>query len=99
MNIYDKAMWQIDAGVSKEKAVEHFVLVFEWLAEKELLSTEGKEMIEIGIDESISLHEGMVNEQGNAFLSKYYDKIISESNYDINLEKNLLDTYYSEFYN
>lgn len=97
MIIYDKAMWQIDNGISDETVKRHFDLVFNWLAEKEMLSNEGKEVLNIGIDSSISLNEKMVNQRGNEFLNKYYDNLIRQSNYDVLSEKGILDKMYSDF--
>ncbi len=97
MNIYDKAKWQIDSGMPKEKVLAHFVLIFEWLHSKNMLSKEGIEMLEAGMDDSISLNEEMVTEDGNAFLLKYYDNLISSSNYSIDAEKKLINSYFEDF--
>lgn len=97
ITIYDKASWQVEGGMDVDKVIAHFVTIFEWLHSKKMLNNEGSQFIEIGIDDSISLNEEMVTKEGNQFLSKYYDKIISESNYDKDIEKKLLDSYYKEF--
>ena len=97
MNIYDKATWQIEGGIPEEKVVAHFALVFEWLHQKSMLSSDGIDMLENGIDESISLNEEMVTDEGNMFLSEFYDEFISETNYCLEIEKEALDRYFEEF--
>lgn len=76
MKIFDKAQWHIDAGEDTNEVVSKIRKVFEFLDEKGMLSNEGKEMIDFGIDSSISLNERMLTEKGYDFLEKYYDNII-----------------------
>lgn len=77
LKIYDKAQWHIDAGVDSEVVVKKMKLLFEFLDEKGLLQSEGKEMIELGIDSSISIHGRMLTEQGNSFMEAKYDSVIN----------------------
>lgn len=58
-----------------------------FLEKEGMLTDEGKEILELGIDASISLHERMVNEKGKIFLDEKYDFLLSLSLE--NLEKNL----------
>lgn len=76
LKIYDKAQWHIDAGEDATSCIKRIKAVFEFLQEKGMLSDEGKEMIEMGIDSSISLNERMVTEQGKRFLERCYDDIL-----------------------
>ena len=76
LEIYDKAQWHIDAGENSEAVIRKFEAVFQFLKAKGLLQREGEEMLEIGIDSSISLHERMVTEKGKEFLKTCYDKVI-----------------------
>ena len=76
MKIYDKAQWHIDAGESKEKVLKKFEVIFSFLHEHNLLSEDGIEVWEIGIDESISLHERLLTQEGNMLLDLCYDKLI-----------------------
>lgn len=78
MTIYDKVQWHIDGGESREDVISKFNSVFSFLAQNQMLSEEGKEQLECGIDSSASLHEDLVNEVGNRFLKKYYDNVINE---------------------
>lgn len=76
MKIFDKAQWHIDAGENSLEVVDKFKLVFLFLEKQDLLSEDGKEMLEIGIDSSISLNERMVTERGCIFLENCYDDVI-----------------------
>ena len=73
MKIIDKAAWQIDGGVPADKTVRHFACVFEWLSRHGLLTEEGEEELEDGIDDTASLNDELVSEQGIAFLESCYD--------------------------
>ena len=77
--------------MSKEVVIAHFEFIFQWLNEHDMLSPDGLEILEIGIDEDVSLHEGLVNENGLIFLNKFYDKLITDSEYDVAREKVLID--------
>ena len=95
--IIDKASWHIDKGVPKKQVVSHFKFIFNWLKKNNLLSEDGKEILDIGIDESISLNEKMVNKKGLNFLKYYYDEYISSINYGVKEDEKLLDKYYNLF--
>lgn len=75
--VYDKASWHIDAGEPASSVLAHFKFIMSWCNLKDLLSAEGKEILELGADESISIHSRLLNERGNMFMSKYYDTFIS----------------------
>lgn len=77
MEIYDKAAWHIDAGEDEAAVIAKFQAVFSFLDEKRLLSEDGKEILEFGIDDSVSLNEDMVTEEGAAFLHRHYDEVIN----------------------
>ena len=94
MKIFDKAQWHIDAGENKRIVIGKIDLVFQFLEKKELLSEEGKELLELGIDSSISLNEQTVTEVGYAFLDKYYDEVI---NCGMDLIMQELEKRYAEF--
>lgn len=81
MRIIDKAAWQIDGGLQEETVVKHFKNVFTWLNLHGMLSEEGKEELEGGIDDSASLNEDLVTSEGLDFLEKYYDHYIASIEY------------------
>ena len=97
MQIFDKAAWQIDNGMDEDTVINHFTLVFEWLKDHNMLSKDGLDILDIGIDDDTSLNEQLVTSEGAKFLSEYYDKLISESEYDVSHEEDLLSDYYSKF--
>lgn len=76
MKIIDKAAWQIDAGVPEEFVVKHFQTVFSWLDQHEMLSDEGKEEFDDGIDSCASLNEDLVTPEALNFLEKCYDEFL-----------------------
>ncbi len=94
MIIYDKAQWHIDAGENANSVVDRFKVIFEFLVYEDLLTTDGIEVFEMGIDSSISLNENLVNDEGNRFLEQYYDEIIS---LDLNKIKQEIKNFFSEF--
>lgn len=96
IQVFDKADWQIDNGIDEENVIEHFKFIYQWLTDFNLLSEEGKEVFEIGIDSSISLNDKMVNGKGKKFLEKYYDKYLESINYGIKEDYILLKRMYQE---
>lgn len=77
MRVYDKAQWHIDAGEDKNEVIKKFKAVFKFLNKHSFLSADGKEIFEVGIDESISLNDKMLNSKGRVFIVKYYDRVIN----------------------
>ena len=75
--VYDKALWHIDAGEPKDIVLRHFKFIMDWCNQNKLLSAAGYEILEFGIDESISIHSRLFNKRGTLFMTKYYDKFIS----------------------
>lgn len=80
--VYDKASWHIDAGEPKSSVIEHFKFIMSWCKKNDLLSAEGEEILEFGVDDSISIHSRLLNERGNLFMAKFYDMFISAQNDD-----------------
>lgn len=77
MKVFDKAQWHIDAGEAIEEVVAKFRVVFEFLDSRNMLSTEGRELLEFGIDSSVSLNERMVTKEGFIFLCEHYNNVIN----------------------
>lgn len=73
MKIIDKAAWQIDGGVPADKVVSHFQTMFAWMGAHGMLTEDGEEELEDGIDDCASLNDELVSEQGIAFLESCYD--------------------------
>jgi hypothetical protein len=77
MKIYDKAAWHVDAGESEEEVLEKFNIVFHFLSTHDMLTLDGKEVCDMGVDSSVSLHEKLVTKRGNELLSKNYDTLLT----------------------
>ncbi len=91
MKNYDKASWHIDSGEKEADVVARFKEVFTFLESKQMLSEEGVETCEFGMDSSVSLNSNMVNAQGKAFLDAYYDVILKQNPKEI--RRNLREFY------
>lgn len=79
MKIYDKAKWHIEGGENKEEVLKKLTLIFQFLNNKKWLTSEGEEILELGIDSSTSVHERMVNDAGKKFLDDNYDTLLNSS--------------------
>lgn len=79
--VYDKAKYQIENGIDISTVKKHFEIIFNWLSSKSLLSDEGQEILEIGIDSEVSLNSKMLTDEGNKFISKHYDEILKNHKY------------------
>lgn len=83
MIIFDKPKWHIDAGMNINDVLEKFRIVFDFLLSNDMLSNDGIEQIEIGIDEECSLNEMAVNKKGKSFLEYCYNDIINYNSEDM----------------
>lgn len=100
MIIIDKAAWQIDGGVPEELVVNHFKTVFLWLKRHDMLSDEGEEEFEDGIDDCASLNEDLITKEGIEFLEKCYDdylKVIAKDKYGIDYNGYELEKIYNQY--
>lgn len=64
---------------------------FKFLAENKLLSPDGEEIYELGIDSSASLNSSMVTKDGAQFLEQYYDEVLKKN--PAKIKKALVDAY------
>ncbi len=83
LKIYDKAQWHIDGGEDKISVVDKLKIILYFLLDRGLLSSEGKEIVDLGIDSSVSIHEKMLTQEGQKFMDEYYDKVIGKSKKEI----------------
>jgi len=91
---YDKVSWHFPEGKncpSLEAAKAHFAAVMEWLKENDLLSEEGKEVLELGIDSDFSITSSMLNDKGNEVFKKYYSDWLKSIDYAQKPNLNLLN--------
>ena len=91
MKSYDKAAWHIDGGERETDVIARFKDIFAFLSDKKMLSAEGMETLEFGMDSSVSLNSNMVNAEGEAFLDAYYDVILNQNPKEI--QKSLQESY------
>jgi hypothetical protein len=92
--VYDKISWHYPEGQncpSLNAAKLHFVIVLEWLKKNNLLSDEGEEIIEVGIDADFSITSSMLNKKGNSILEKNYSDWLKSVDYSENIDLHLLD--------
>lgn len=79
LKIYDKAQWHIDAGENLANVTSKMKGVLIFLDSKGMLSSEGKEILDLGVDSSVSIHERMVTDEGKWFMESCYDKVINKN--------------------
>lgn len=89
--VYDKAAYHIDGGEDEKTVIAKFNAVFKFLNSKGLLTDEGKEILDTGIDNSVSLHSRMVTKEGNKFLKTHYNDVINKKPSEIT---KALNSYY-----
>ncbi len=91
---YDKVSWHFPDGKncpSLGAAKVHFDVVMRWLGSQELLSPEGREAIEIGIDSDFSLTSYMLTDTGNKLLAVCYAEWARTIQYGIRPSVRLLE--------
>ncbi len=84
IKIYDKVSWHFPEGQncpSLEVAKVHFVALMEWLKSNNLLSDEGKEVLELGFNSDFSITSLMLNSKGNEVLKKHYSDWLRSIDY------------------
>lgn len=91
---YDKVNWHFPEGKgcpSLEAAKKHFFVVTQWLKGKGLLSAEGSEALENGIDSEFSLTAHMVTAEGNKILGECYEAWVRTVQYGRTPSTDLLE--------
>ena len=66
----------------------------DWLNKYKLLNEYGKKVLTDGIDEEAILTDEMLNIGGKNFLDNYYDKYVSEIEYGVKEDPELLEQLY-----
>lgn len=97
MKVFDKAKWHIEAGENHHDVIKKFKIIFEFLNQHDLLSEEGKEILDLDIvDSTVSLNSKLLTKIGIDFIDTYNDTIISLEPTDIEDE---LKRLYEQFSN
>lgn len=94
VTIYDKVSWHYPNGKncpSLEAAKRHFEILMKWLMENNLLSDEGKEAFEAGIDSDFSITSSMLNDKGNKILERCYARWLKSIDYSGNINIKILE--------
>lgn len=94
MIVYDKVSWHFPEGQncpSLDAAKLHFIAVMKWLKENNLLSGEGEEILELGIDADFSITSLMLNKKGNDVLKKYCSSWLKTIDYSEKIDFKVLD--------
>ena len=92
--IYDKVSWHFPDGKncpSLEAAKIHFDVVMRWLESRNLLSAEGLEAMQTGIDSDFSLTSYMLTDKGNQLLATCYTEWTSTARYGTRPSVRLLE--------
>lgn len=76
--VYNKIAWYLEKS-EETSVMRHFCFMMKWLHDNHLLSDEGKELYELGVDEDSVLHKGMLTPLGNEFMRNYYQRFINAS--------------------
>lgn len=77
MQIYDKAVWHIDAGENSNEVLEKYRLIFFYLKSHGMLTSDGIELFDGGIDSSMSLNENLLTKDGNNYIRNQFDSLYS----------------------
>lgn len=77
MQVYDKAVWHIDNGEEKTVVLKRFEMIYDFLARHKMLNDEGKEIYELGPDESWAFYDRMLTDAGKQFMEKQYDYLLT----------------------
>jgi hypothetical protein len=96
--VYDKVKWHYPEGKGCpdiESAKQHFSAVMKWLNKNNLLSEEGDELFELGVDSDFSITSSMLSEKGNKILQKKYSKLLKNIDYSKKPTKEYIDKYLS----
>ena len=87
--VYDKIQWHLNED--HDMAINRMKTLLSFLNEKGLLSEEGKEILEFGVDESTSVHERMLTDDGKDFMDACYDKALGSKNFSDALSQEYSD--------
>lgn len=77
MQIYDKAIWHIDAGENSDEVLEKYRLIFFYLRNHDMLTPDGMELFDGGVDSSMSLNESLLTKEGNDYIKNQFDFLFS----------------------
>lgn len=94
MKVYDKAKWHNTDENNELNIKDYFQNLMKLLLKAGMLSEEGEEILDIGIDNDFSLNSKLVNEKGNLFLEKSYDEILSSIDFNNKISLDNIDRFF-----
>ena len=97
--VYDKVSWHFPEGEkcpNLDTAKAHLIAIMKWLKENNLLSDEGKEIFELGIDSDFSLTSSMLTEKGNEIIKKGYTEWLKKIDYQSDVDLRFWDEILNE---
>ncbi|GAA0087682.1 hypothetical protein ACV3X1_01720 [Clostridium perfringens] len=96
MKVYDKAKWHNNGENNELNVKAYFQNLMELLLKNNMLSEDGREILDIGIDNDFSLNSKLVNEKGNLFLGKNYDEILSSIDFNNKISIDNIDKFFKQ---
>ncbi|MBI6002165.1 hypothetical protein P5E64_00215 [Clostridium perfringens] len=96
MKVYDKAKWHNNCENNELNVKAYFQNLMELLLKNNMLSEDGREILDIGIDNDFSLNSKLVNEKGNLFLGKNYDEILSSIDFNNKISIDNIDKFFKQ---
>lgn len=79
MRVYDKVSWHIDSDEKENDVLKKFEIIFDFLAKHNMLNDEGREIYDLGPDESWAFYDRMLTDAGKRFMEKQYDHLLTLS--------------------
>lgn len=91
---YDKVSWHYPDGKNcpdLDAAKAHFGVLMRWLGSQDLLSEEGQEAINAGVDSDFALTSHMLTDKGNRLLKICYAEWARTARYGVQPSMSILD--------
>ena len=91
---YDKVSWHFPDGKNcpdLDSAKVHFDVLMGWLESRGLLSEEGQEAIDVGVDSDFAITSHMLTDKGNRLLKICYAEWTRTVRYGVRPSMNILD--------
>ena len=79
MRVYDKVSGHIDSDEKENDVLKKFEIIFDFLAKHNMLNDEGREIYDLGPDESWAFYDRMLTDAGKRFMEKQYDHLLTLS--------------------
>ena len=94
MATYDKVSWHFPDGegcTDVHSAAGHLKALMRWLKERDLLSEEGREAMDTGVDLSFALTSYMLTDRGNRLLDICYADWVRTLKYGMEPSMSILE--------